>query len=190
MKSIRYIVMLLALVSVFALAVCADDGFMGGWDDLTPSETTTFEDTTEPEETETTETPGTTDAEDTETTSEPETSTAEDTSEPEVSGSEEQTTEPESSAGETTAPEESVSGEQTSEPAENESSTESGDATTERPDVQTTEPAEVPSETETQQGGGSSLPLPLILGVLGAFGVGCIALVVFVLIKYARAQKA
>ena len=170
MKFMKYIAVLFALMCALTLSVCADDWFIGDWDDF---EETTVE-TTSPD-----------------VTTEPETTTEPVTSEPEAS-TEEDTTEPEPSTSETTAPEESVSGEQTSEPAETESGTDGGDVTTERPDVQTTEPAEVPSETETQQGqgGGSSLPLPLILGVLGAFGVGCIALVVFVLIKYARAQQA
>ncbi|MBQ2256958.1 MAG: hypothetical protein II330_08835, partial [Clostridia bacterium] len=79
-----------------------------------------------------------------------------------------------------------------SEPAQSESGTEGGEGTTERPDVQTTEPVESPGESETQpeQGSDMPLPLPLILAVLGVFGVGCVVLVVIVLIKYARAQKA
>ena len=106
------------------------------------------------------------------------------------SDSGEQTSAPEGTSGgmsETTEPEESVSGEETSDPAGTD--TESGDVTTERPDVQTTEPVESPSESETQseQGTNMPLPFPVILAVLGVLGVGCIAVVVFVLIKYVRA---
>ncbi len=143
-----------------------DFGVLGGSSEVT---------TTEPAESVTAE-PGVTESSTAEGTTEPESSTTEDTSEPDASESE------------TTAPEESVSGEETSEPAE----TETGDVTTERPgDDATTEPTESPSESETQseQGTDMPLPLPLILGVLGVLSVGCIAVVVFVLIKYAHAQK-
>ena len=170
MKFMKYIAVLFALMCALTLSVCADDWFIGDWDDF---EETTVE-TTSPD-----------------VTTEPETTTEPVTSEPETS-TEEETTDPESSTSETTAPEESVSGEETSAPAQSESGTQGGEGTTERPDVQTTEPDENPSEsgTQSEQGSGSPLPLPLILAVLGVFGVGCIALVVFVLIKYARAQKA
>ena len=186
MKNMRWIFLLVALCYCLAISVSADDGNFGEVDIFGSTEATTTdpgEQTTEPAISGT------------------EGPTTAPTTEPATSNTE-PTTEPESSTSETTPPEESVSGEETSEPAETE--TEPDEGTTERPDVQTTEPTESPSESvtssenerpdesETQPEQGASMPisLPIILAGLGVLAVGCVAVVVVVMIKYFRAQKA
>ncbi len=81
-----------------------------------------------------------------------------------------------------TTPEESVSEDATTEP---------GEQTTDPMEQQTTEmTTEQPSESETQStepAGG--LPMPAIIAGLAVLGVACLALVVFLVIKYFRAQK-
>ena len=192
MQKIKFGILVIAILACFSLlVVCAEDDNYG--EDIefgTPAP-----DTTEPEQSETT--------------TEPESSTADATTAP----AETETTIPEEST--TTPSEESVTAGETTEPAETEP--ESGEGSTERPDVQTTEPIETPSESasasesvtpsesaspsesatpsesETQpEQGASTLPvsLPLILAGLGVLAVGCIAVVVVVMIKYFRAQKA
>lgn len=166
----RIALLVLVLCACFALTISAAGGNFGEFDVFD-----TTEQTTEAPAEQTTESPETTEPNQTETTpAETETTAPEGTTDP----------------GSTTEPEGSVSGEETSDPAGTE--TEGGEVTTERPGAQTTEPNEAPSESETQseQGSDTPLPLPLILAVLGVLFVGCIAVVAFVLIKYARAQKA
>lgn len=172
MRNIKLFAMIFALMCVFTLTVCADDWFQGDWDDLTPSESEEQSTTLE----ETTTEPVTTEPADTEASAEG------DTSEPEVSGSEEETTEPDASESETAAPEESVTADETTTPVEQ---------TTEQRSEQTTSVVEQPTETETQtaddEGG---IPMALILAGLAVLGVACLALVVMLIIKYFRAQKA
>ena len=162
MRSIRYIAVLFALMCAFTLTVSADDWYVGDWDDF---EDTTVSDTTETDSDEQTSAPSDSD-----------------TSEPEVSGSEEETTAPDASESETTAPEESVTADETTTPVEQ---------TTEQNGEQTTAPVEQPTEAETQtaadEGG---IPMALILAGLAVLGVACLALVVMLIIKYFRAQKA
>ena len=84
MRTLRYLIVLFVLICVFTLTVSADDGFIGDWDDLTPTETT---ETTVPTETEATTDLGTTEPSatettETETTKQPESSTVEGTTSP------------------------------------------------------------------------------------------------------------
>lgn len=174
MKKTVWIVLAVCFCVVMLTVSAFADNY-GGEDDFGVLGGSSEAATTEPAETVTTE-PGATETTTEPVVSEPESSTAEETSDPDASESA------------TTEPKGSVSGEETSEPAE----TGSGDATTERPDVQTTEPVESPSESETQseQGTNMPLPLPVILAVLGVLCIGCIVVVAIVLIKYTRAQQA
>ena len=195
MKLIRYLSVLCILICVFTMSVYAEDWFWGEPDDMNPGteEASSTHDYSSTEE-------GSTEVvtqDATEITTELISTDPIATTAP----AETETTIPEEST--TTPSEESVTDGETTEPAETEP--ESGEGSTERPDVQTTEPIETPSESaspsesatpsesETQpEQGASTLPvsLPLILAGLGVLAVGCIAVVVVVMIKYFRAQRA
>ena len=173
-KPIWIVLALCVCVAMFTVCVFADN--YGGEDDFGVLGGSSEAATTAPEGTEASTESVTTEPTGTETGAEG------DTSEPEVSGSEQETTEPDASESETTEPEESVTEDETTAPAEQ---------TTEQRSEQTTSVVEQPTETETQtaddEGG---IPMALILAGLAVLGIACLALVVMLIIKYFRAQKA
>ena len=182
MQKISFVLLVLALCACLALTVGAeDDGNYG--EDITfgPAEEDSVQQTTTPEQSDTN-TP--TDTSEGGTTAEP------DVTDPAGSESGEGTTAPDAGTtegatdgtSEGTTPEESVSEDATTEP---------GEQTTDPMEQQTTEmTTEQPSESGTQStepAGG--LPMPAIIAGLAVLGVACLALVVFLVIKYFRAQK-
>ena len=176
MKTVRYFIILFALTCIFTLTVSANNGFWGGGDDLTPTEST---ESVAPETTESPTVPGTTAPEETDT---DDVTTAPETTAPDETDTGEGTTEPEQSGTEETTAD---SG--TTEPDASESETQAVESTAAQGNTSVQKPSE--SETQPTEQPANSLPWPVILAAFVILGGACVALVVVLLIKYFRAQK-